>query len=466
MKERRFYSKLSLKEKWMLSSGITIFISYAAICIILYIALHTWLINDEEKNALRTADDISAFFNTQGVSVTIQQLQHNTGLMKAIVNQEQTVRILNLDGVELIRINDASPAANTNVTYNELLATKVTKQKVENTEAYIVERIVQIGPIQGYMQLIHPLTNFQKMMNYILTTMLIMGLGALLLSASISYLLANHLIRPLQQLRNSMRAVRDNGFEKRVQFTYQANDEIGDVLTMYNEMLEKLEIAFNQQQQFVADASHELRTPIQAVEGHLSLLARWGKDDPEILAESIDTSLTEVKRMKKMIEELLQLARLEQVTNAEANLEQVLEQVIKELDIVFPHADITIKKMVQQSIVSVSQEALAQIIRNIIENGIRYNVRQPDISIVTTESDNYMYVEITDNGIGIAEEHLPFIFDRFYRVDESRQQNGGGTGLGLSISKMLADKYKINIQVSSVEEKGTTFLLTIPKKIP
>ena len=465
MIEKRFFSKLSLKKKWMLTSGITIFISYAAICIILFIALHTWLINNEEKNALRTADDISAFFQTQGVSVTIKELQRNRGLMKAIINQEQTVRILNLDGVELIRINDASPAAETNVTYEELLTTKISKQKVGDTNAFIVERLVQLGPIQGYMQLIHPLTTFQKMMQYVFTTMLIMGVGALLLSASISYLLANHLIRPLQQLRNSMRTVRDNGFEKRMQFTYQADDEIGDVLTMYNEMLEKLEISFNQQQQFVADASHELRTPIQAVEGHLSLLARWGKDDPEILAESIETSLTEIKRMKKMIEELLQLARLEEATNVETNMPLVLEQVIKELNVVFPQAKIIQHTNGKESMVNVSHEALAQIIRNIIENGIRYNERSPEISIVTTENEKYMFLDISDNGIGIAEKHLPFIFDRFYRVDESRQQNGGGTGLGLSISKMLADKYKIMINVSSVEQKGTTFSLTIPKKI-
>ncbi|MEO4054874.1 HAMP domain-containing histidine kinase [Solibacillus sp. CAU 1738] len=466
MNRKQIIRNLSLKKKWMLTSGVTIFVSYAAICIVLYLALHTWLINNEEKNALRTADDITTFFNTLGVNVTIQQLQHNTGLMKAIVNQEQTVRILNLDGVELIRINDASPAANTNATYDELLSTKISEQKVGGTKAYIIERIVQIGPFQGYMQLIHPLTTFQKMMQYVLTTMLIMGVGALLLSASISYVLANRLIRPLQQLRDSMRTIRDKGLEEREQFTYQADDEIGDVLTMYNAMLEELEISFTKQQQFVADASHELRTPIQAVEGHLSLLARWGKDDPVILSESIDISLIEVRRMKKMIEELLQLARREQVMNAEANLEQVLDQVINELITVYPNAKITHFVEGQLSNVNVSPEALAQIIRNIIENGIRYNNRLPEISVKSIMREKYVYVEISDNGIGIAEQHLPLIFDRFYRVDESRQQNGGGTGLGLSISKMLADKYGVDINVNSHLEKGTSFLLTIPKKNP
>ncbi|WP_042475560.1 sensor histidine kinase [Bacillus ndiopicus] len=457
---------LSLKEKWMLSTAITIFISYAIICVILYISLHTWLLSNEERNALRTAEDISVFFETP--AITIQQLQRNTGLMKAITNQEQTVRIMNLDGVELLsispRVDDALPAVPTAASYEELLRTVIRKTAVQGTDAYVIERIVQIGPFQGYMQLIHPLTTFHKMMQYVLTTMIIVGIGALLLVAFISYYLANRLIRPLQQLRDSMRQVRDKGLTEREAFTYHADDEIGDLLTMYDSMLEELNISFTQQQQFVADASHELRTPIQAVEGHLSLLARWGKNDPQILDESIESSLIEVKRMKKMIEELLQLARREQVVISEANVAIVLPQVINELITVYPDTVFNVEEIAHKELVAISPEALAQILRNIIENGIRYNESVPKIIISTAQIDGCFYIEIKDNGIGIAEEHLPFIFDRFYRVDESRQQNGGGTGLGLSITKMLATKYNVELKVHSKIHQGTTFLLKIPLK--
>lgn len=450
----------------MLSTAITIFISYAIICVILYISLHTWLLSNEERNALRTAEDISVFFETP--AITIQQLQRNTGLMKAITNQEQTVRIMNLDGVELLsispRVDDALPAVPTAASYEELLRTVIRKTAVQGTDAYVIERIVQIGPFQGYMQLIHPLTTFHKMMQYVLTTMIIVGIGALLLVAFISYYLANRLIRPLQQLRDSMRQVRDKGLTEREAFTYHADDEIGDLLTMYDSMLEELNISFTQQQQFVADASHELRTPIQAVEGHLSLLARWGKNDPQILDESIESSLIEVKRMKKMIEELLQLARREQVVISEANVAIVLPQVINELITVYPDTVFNVEEIAHKELVAISPEALAQILRNIIENGIRYNESVPKIIISTAQIDGCFYIEIKDNGIGIAEEHLPFIFDRFYRVDESRQQNGGGTGLGLSITKMLATKYNVELKVHSKIHQGTTFLLKIPLK--
>ena len=116
----------SLKTKWTFATGITIFFSFAVITIILYVALQTWLINNEEKNALRTVDDVTTFFEMQGSTVTIQQIQHNKGLMKAILTQEQTVRIFNLDGIEILRINDMSAAANISSNVNELLAPQIT----------------------------------------------------------------------------------------------------------------------------------------------------------------------------------------------------------------------------------------------------------------------------------------------------------------------------------------------------
>lgn len=455
---KQLFNRMSLKEKWMLSTATTIFISYVLICLILYISLHTWLLNNEERSALRSADDMSSFFETLSPTTTIQQLEER--LSNTIGKQEQTVRIMNFDGIQILSFNDVSPVVPTTATYEELLNTVMRK----TDDAYIIERVVQIGPFQGYMQLIHPLTTFHKMMQYVLTTMAIVGVGALLLVAFISFYLANRLIRPLQQLRDSMQSVRDKGLKEREAFTYQADDEIGDLLQMYDSMLEELNISFTQQQQFVADASHELRTPIQAVEGHLSLLARWGKDDPQILNESIDSSLMEVKRMKKMIEELLQLARREQaIDTSEVDVSAVLPQVIHELAMVYPNAQFHVEELPQQRL-AISPEALAQILRNIIENGIRYNESIPKIRISTAQIDGCFYIEIQDNGIGIAKEHLPFIFDRFYRVDASRQQNGGGTGLGLSITKMLAAKYHVELKVQSEIQQGTTFLLKIPLK--
>ena len=452
----------SLKTKWMLTTGLTIFISYAALCIVIFIALHTWLLENEEKNAARTMDDMSSFFAYQGLTVTIQELQNQTGLMKAILNQDQTVRLYQLDGKEILRINDASPPVNVEVSFSSPNQTIVEKMTLKGTDVYVMHRLVEIGPLQCVLQLVHPLTSFHSVMGYVLTTMLIMGIGAVIMAAMISYYISTLLVRPLQQLRNSMQAVKERGFETKVDFAYDAKDEIGDLIRLYESMLQQLEVSFNRQQQFVSDASHELRTPIQSIEGHLSLIKRWGKDDPAIMEESLETSLNELARMKKVMEELLQLAKKEAIAeNASANVESIVRQVSTELQFIYKKATFAIHVVGQSKEAAISSEALAQIVRNLFENSIRYNENIPHIETIIHYDKHNIFVEIADNGIGIEEQHLPYIFDRFYRVDDARVHVEGSTGLGLSITKMLIQKYGGDIEVHSEIGKGTIFLLRL-----
>lgn len=456
---KQYFFNLSLKKKWTLSTGIVIFLSYTFICIVIYIALYTWLIHHEELKAGRTVDDLTSFFNSQGYSLSINDLQENIGLMKTIVNQNQTVRIYNLDGYEVIRINDYSPRAKIDASLFELQSTVITKEVLNGDDVFVVQRFVQIGNFTGILQLIHPLNTFQSMMRYVLTAMIIAGVGALFLAMSISRYLVNLQMKPLKDLRDSMVQVKEKGFQEDIHFNYNADDEIGDLLKIYRSMMEELQISFLKQQQFVSDASHELRTPIQAIEGHLSLIKRWGKDDRKVLEESLNTAIDEVSRMKQMIEELLKLARKEEKEDAFSNIEKVVQSVAEELEVVYPNVTIKLEAMGEKKLVQITEHALAQIVRNIIENGIRYNDQEPIINIYVKYFTNNIILTISDNGVGIEKEHLPFIFDRFYRVDSSRSNNGGGTGLGLSITKMLAEKYQIDIDVTSIHGKGTTFTL-------
>lgn len=449
----------SLQRKWMLTSSAVIFISYAIICVVVYVSLHAWLLNEEESKIKRTRDDVTSFLEEQGPNVTIQQLQQNTGLLNSIVDRDQTVRIYNMDGIELLRINNASKPAP--LTYD----LEITQMTIDNTTAFIANEQIRIGLFHGHLQVIHPLKNYQSLMNYLLTAMLIAGLGALLLSGSIGYYLANFLMKPLSELRFSMKTVMDKGFNEPIQLTYTSHDEIGDLLKMYNAMMNELQISFTQQQQFIADASHELRTPIQAIEGHLSLLKRWGKDDPEILEESIDTSLAEIVRMRKMIEELLELARREEKDeDSQASVEIVVKGVVAEIEQLYPEARIFVSKFGDIRPTFITENALSQIVRNIIGNAIRYCEKSPEVKITIEENGKHALIQIGDNGIGIAEEHLPYIFDRFYRVDEARNCQIGGTGLGLSITKMLLGKYNASIEVKSQKNIGTVFLVKIPLK--
>ena len=453
-KMQKFWQNVSLRNKWFYSIAMTIVGVYAVVCVIIYAALFAWLSENEKNNATRTVDDLQGYFASQSSRVTVNDLQQQQGLMQAILKQDQTVRLYTLDGVALLQINNTS----SQVKLQPTTARTIAEQIVDGTDTFVVQDVIQVGYSPIIIQLVHPLTSFQAMMQYILTTMLILGVGALLLSGIISYMLAARFMRPLAELRNSMLQVKEHGVSASTLTADYGHDELGDVLRIYTEMLQQLEQSFQRQQQFVFDASHELRTPIQAIEGNLSLIKRWGKHDPEVLDESIDISLEEIARMKKLMEELLLLARQQKADVAQSvNVVPLLHNIAADYD-----ANIDIN--VQQDIVeaTISEQAFTQIIRNFIENSIRYCDKQPSITITAQVHDDIV-ITFADNGIGIAEEQLPYIFDRFYKVDDARLHVEGSTGLGLSIVKMLVEKYGGIVEVSSIIGEGTIFTLHLPR---
>lgn len=460
-----FLNQLSIKNKWTMVTASTIVVSYALISGMLYIAINNWLINDEQQVAERAAAEVQSFFINEGSHITLQDIKRNTSLINAILDKAQTVRIYNQDHVEIIRINNSYLAPDEKPQLADIEQGKLIKTTLEDTEAYVIYKPIQIGVFQGYIELIHPLTKYGAMMQYLLTTLVILGVGAVLIASAISRYIAVLLLKPIQQLRDSMVNVKDYGLSQQPNIMYEANDEIGDLLTMYNSMLVELEQVFMQQQQFVQDASHELRTPIQAIEGHLSMLDRWGKKDSAILDESLQTSLQEVRRMKKLMEELLLLARNEERNlDAVTDVEFVLNEVITELQFLYESAKFEIHVQGDKVKAIVSEQALNQILRNSIENALNYSNENPVVSITVKYASNNVLVEVQDNGIGISEEHLPHIFNRFYRVDDARTNVTGSTGLGLSITKMLADKYKLQLEVESEVHVGTTFKVSVPTK--
>lgn len=134
-----YFSNLSLQRKWMLTSSAVIFISYAIICIVVYVSLHTWLLNDEISKVKRTRDDVASFLESQGPNISIQQIQQNTGLLKSIVDREQTVRLYNNDGIEILRINNASKAAPLSPMQ------EIVQMTIDKKDAYVVNEPIKLG---------------------------------------------------------------------------------------------------------------------------------------------------------------------------------------------------------------------------------------------------------------------------------------------------------------------------------
>lgn len=448
----------TLQKKWTFSTAISIFISFLLMCIILYFSLFNWLLISEKKIAQNTLNEVVLFLESKGPFLTIQDISRNRTLLNQIVNQKQSVRIVNKDGVELLRINDASNFPEFSLENSSDFQRDVVN---EQTVFHKVEEI-NFGTFTGYVEISHNLESFSQLMNYILIAMFIFALISLLLSALIGYSLSSFFLKPLKELRNEMTRAKQHKFKRAVNFDYAAKDEIGELLTIYKQLMDEVSETIKRQDEFIYNISHELRTPVQVVEGHLSLLNRWGKDERTVLEESLHISLEEIQKMKKIMEEMLRLARREHTKEtAQTNILEVASLVRNEYVLNKPNVSIHLD-IDARYFITIQQTALQQIFKNLIDNSIKYNEREPEIWIQATHNPSHTVISLKDNGIGISDDQISKIFDLFFIVDEARTKSKGGTGLGLSIVKMLMMEYGGQIDVKSTVEKGTTFYLLFP----
>lgn len=448
----------TLQKKWTYASAISIFLSFLMMCVILYFSLFNWMLISEKKLAQNTLNEVANFFEAKGPIISIQDIKRNRTLLNQLVYQEQSVRFLNADGIEVLRINDASP-------FPKFSPTTTDFQKEQLNGQLFFHKVAEIdfGLFIGYVEISHSLESLSHLMRYIFIAMMIFALIALLLSALIGYSLSSILLRPLKELRDEMQEAKRLKFSKEINFQYATKDEIGELLTIYKQLMDEVSETITRQDEFIHNVSHELRTPIQVVEGHLSLLNRWGKNDSTVLEESLHISLIEVQKMKLLIEEMLKLARREHSKESSVScVSDILASIQNKYRILMPSVTILYDKNNKVK-VAVPETALEQILGNLIDNAIKYNENQPQIVVTVANNETQTIISIVDNGVGIPSELLSKIFDRFFIVDQSRTKSKGGSGLGLSIVNRLVSEYGGLIEVHSIENKGTKFDIIFPK---
>lgn len=244
-------------------------------------------------------------------------------------------------------------------------------------------------------------------------------------------------------------------------------DELGRLTSVFNIMVDRLEHLFGVQQRFVADVSHELRTPLTAIRGNLELAERYGMD-PE-MQEAV---ASEVGRMARMVDDLLLLARADyggmQLDLGPLDLDTVVSQAYRDAKAIV-HArgdDLTVEMGRFEPVrVSGNADRLKQLLLNLVGNAVKFTPAGGTIKLSLSEEGNYAVMRVADTGIGIAEEDLPLIFDRFYQAESSRanSEKDVGTGLGLSICKWIAEAHAGSIRVESHLGRGTTFTIAIPR---
>lgn len=230
-----------------------------------------------------------------------------------------------------------------------------------------------------------------------------------------------------------------------------------------------IQVSWEKQQQFIADASHELRTPLTAIMVNLERLFRHPDHTIEQESEKIMIGLQEAKRLNNLVSDLLTLARSDsnelQIMKQRFRLDEVVQrctQVFSELAVV---REVSLQTDIEQPLEMVGdEERIHQLLVILLDNALKYTLQGGNIHVICKREGQKVSISVQDTGIGIPKEDIPFVFDRFYRVDKMRSKTTDGTGLGLSIGKWIVEAHQGKIQVSSEAGAGTTVFVTLPLK--
>jgi heavy metal sensor kinase len=287
---------------------------------------------------------------------------------------------------------------------------------------------------------------------------------ALALAAGGGIFLARRALKPVDNIAQTAQEIEESDLTRRI--NVNTKDELGRLAATLNAMIGRLEKAFQRQKQFTSDASHELRAPLAVIEAESSL-ALQKERPPSDYRQSLETVSQEATQMSSLIEQLLALARAdsgkERWNFAEVNVGELIAKLSADVEVLCQEKGLSFQLGEPQDLVVKGDEArLRELFMNLLDNAIRYTPAPGTVSVSVRREGQMAVVAIKDTGVGIPAEDIPFIFERFYRVDKSRSRADGGTGLGLAICRHIAEAHKGKIEVESQVGSGSTFSVWLP----
>ncbi|HMA53027.1 MAG TPA: ATP-binding protein, partial [Acidobacteriota bacterium] len=278
------------------------------------------------------------------------------------------------------------------------------------------------------------------------------------------WFMAGRALKPVERIADIARGIGEGDLSRRIDVG--TDDELGRLAATLNGMIGRLEEAFLKERRFVADASHELRTPLAVIQAETSLVLEKPRSQDEY-RRSLEMVAQEVGYMSEIVGKLLVLARsdagFEPLNFQDVNVADLLGELSQDVEALAQEKGLQLSLGPMDGVtVRGDRVRLRQLFLNILDNALRYTPAGGTITGSVVRREDQAVASIGDTGIGIAEEHLPFIFDRFYRADKVRTDGEGGTGLGLSIATSIAKMHGGTIEVESEAGAGTTFRIRLP----
>jgi two-component system OmpR family sensor kinase len=325
------------------------------------------------------------------------------------------------------------------------------------------------GPVQT-VYLIQVGISLKKTFNTLKKFLIILVVSSpVLLFVSVlgGYFILSGALRPVQMVVRTARRITAEDLGLRIE-TKDRKDEIGQLITTFNRMISRLERSVKQIKQFSGDASHDLKTPLTVIRGEIEVALRKERK-PDEYKNTLANVREEAERLERVIDNLLFLSRIDAWNEGESfemkptPLDEILLDVFEKTQLLAQEKGISYLIGEMEAVtIEGSAVLLNRLIMNLLDNAIKYTEKGGRVEVSLDKADRNAVLTVRDTGIGIPEESLPFIFDRFYRVDQARSSRIRGSGLGLSIAKKIADIHQAVIYVESRINQGTTARIVFP----
>ncbi len=345
---------------------------------------------------------------------------------------------------------------------------------------YVAKRITnppETGTLQhvSFIRLSMPLEEVLDRINSLRAMIAVAGLFVLIIVIGVSFFVSQRLSTPMMRIAHSVELIRAGDLDTRIDVT--TKDEIGKVAEAVNELVEKLKVDIAEvkklqkvRSEFLGNVSHELRTPIFAIQGFIETLLNGAVDDPAVNKSFLQKTKANADRLNTLLEDLINISQIEsgemKMSFRYFNANDFLEGLAKDFQEPAKQRHIALTtdlKTGNDLEVFGDRDRLRQALNNLVDNAIKYNVPGGKVEIASREVDGTVRVQVSDTGVGIAPQHQPRIFERFYRVDKDRSREVGGTGLGLAIVKHIIEAHGSIVEVQSEVGKGSTFGFQLKK---
>jgi len=429
------------------------------------------------SNSLNAAVDTSLAVNAAQAAAGLNIQNGQVIIPEAISADESWIQALSERGLTVILLAKDGGVIQSAGPYRDMVVPLAGSQsdnpqgtyltltdRVEENNAvrvYILP-VLDSGQLVGWVQVLQSLGSVQDALDRLLTALLIGGATLLLFAALGGYILSARALRPIDQItQTAQRIAGGEDLSARLNLP-DTGDEVSRLAATFDAMLVRLDNSFRRERQFTADASHELRTPLAAMHAILGVI-REGERPPGDYRQALDDLAEEANRLRGLTEDLLRLARGEDktmVTRERVALSDLLTDVAESLRPLAEARGLALRVQVPEGLaLTGDMDGLIRLFVNLLVNAIKYTERG-EITLTARPEADELIVEVTDTGIGIPSQHLPRIFDRFYRVDPAR--SAGGAGLGLAIARQIAQAHGGKIEVRSAPGAGSTFTVRLP----